>query len=369
MSDFDLEVSAWEVDLIHVNAESERSGDAIACRYFLSDGSQRVVVVDGGTKESGARLVEFIKTRYGTTIVDHVVNTHPDQDHASGLSVVLEELEVRRLWMHRPWAHAADVRELFENDNITTSTLAAKIKEGLSAAWNLEQIANERGIPIEEPFQGSLIGRFIVLAPGLARYQALIPLFSGTPAAKAEANVLTKALSWVKETVYGVAEDHNIETLSSRAETSPTNESSTCLLGVFGDGKGKALLTADCGVQALTEAADFATVSLQLSLTSDLRFVQVPHHGSRNNVTPEVLDRILGPRLPNEGGRSGSACVSAGGASETHPRRVVTNAFRRRGYPVCYAKKESFWTHTNMQPRAGYFDATPLPHYPTVESG
>ena len=31
-----------------------------------------------------------------------------------------------------------------------------------------------------------------------------------------------------------------------------------------------------------------------------LRFVQVPHHGSRRNVEPSVLDRLLGPRRPTD---------------------------------------------------------------------
>ena len=52
------------------------------------------MVVDGGTKESGKKIVEHIKIYYGTTHVDYVVNTHPDQDPASGLSVGMEELTV-----------------------------------------------------------------------------------------------------------------------------------------------------------------------------------------------------------------------------------------------------------------------------------
>ena len=70
----------YEIDFLPVG-EGDTSGDAIAVRY--GDGNEwRVMVYDGGTKASGKALVEHIKTHYGTTHVDFLVNSHPDQDHA-----------------------------------------------------------------------------------------------------------------------------------------------------------------------------------------------------------------------------------------------------------------------------------------------
>lgn len=54
----------FEIDFLPVG-EGERSGDAIAFRYGLP-GSYRVMVVDGGTKASGEKLVEHIRLHYGT---------------------------------------------------------------------------------------------------------------------------------------------------------------------------------------------------------------------------------------------------------------------------------------------------------------
>ena len=48
------------------------------------------------------------------------------------------------------------------------------------------------------------------------------------------------------------------------------------------------LLTSDIGPGGLNEAADYA---YSLGLLKPPHFVQVPHHGSRRNVTPAVLDR------------------------------------------------------------------------------
>ena len=74
----------YEIDFLPVG-NGDKSGDAIAIRYG-TQGNYKVMVVDGGTKESGQALVEHIKKYYKTDYVDYVVNTHPDQDHASGLT-------------------------------------------------------------------------------------------------------------------------------------------------------------------------------------------------------------------------------------------------------------------------------------------
>jgi len=55
------------------------------------------------------------------------------------------------------------------------------------------------------------------------------------------------------------------------------------------------LLTGDAGVPALERAADFAEFhGLDLRAVD---FSQVTHHGSKRNVGPSILNRILGPKL------------------------------------------------------------------------
>jgi len=95
----------YEIDFIKVG-DGERSGDAIAVRYG-SPGAYKVMVVDGGNKDSGQALVHHIKDCYKTNRVDYLVNTHPDSDHASGLEVVLENLQVGEAWVHQPWKEVA----------------------------------------------------------------------------------------------------------------------------------------------------------------------------------------------------------------------------------------------------------------------
>ena len=69
------------------------------------ESEQKVVLIDGGFQETGDDVVTHIKSYYGTTLIDAVVSTHPDQDHVNGLHVVLDELIVEELWIHKPWEH------------------------------------------------------------------------------------------------------------------------------------------------------------------------------------------------------------------------------------------------------------------------
>ena len=94
----------YEIDFLPVG-DGEKSGDAIAGRFgnlYGNRDEQFVFVIDRGTKESGKNLVDFIRQYYKTRKADAVFSTHPDGDHSSGLTVVLEEMDVNYLLIHRP---------------------------------------------------------------------------------------------------------------------------------------------------------------------------------------------------------------------------------------------------------------------------
>lgn len=92
--------------------------------------------------------------------------------------------------------------------------------------------------------------------------------------------------------------------------------------------------------------------------------MQVPHHGSRCDVTPYVLDRWLGSRV-GKGVVVGSAICSVGDGKGEYPRGQVNNAFLRRDYPV-YVTRGTSIIHQSGSTR-GWGDATPLPFMTRVE--
>lgn len=365
-----VQVSSYEIDFLPVG-NGERSGDAITVRWKEGE-AFKVLVYDGGTQESGAAVVSHIQTHYTTSRVDYLVSSHPDADHASGLSVVLDEAEVGEVWMHRPWEYSSIIRDYFHDGRITDDSLAERLKSKMTAAHAIEQSALAKNIPIYEPFQGCLIGPFTVLSPPHDWYvDELIQEFDKSPKPKvATADSTDWIYKIVKEAARAVsgwvAEVWGGESLREDVTTSAENLSSVVLHAVF-DGRG-ILLTGDAGVETLMRAADFAT-ALGHDLPHSIGFVQVPHHGSRNNVSPSTLDRILGAKKPADDGiYSKTAFVSAGKDSTSHPRRMVVNAFLRRGAQVIATKGQAKCHYRNMSARAGWVNATPLTFSNQVES-
>lgn len=351
----------YEIDFIPVDS-GEKSGDAICLRYGESEQNQIVIVIDGGTLESGESLVKHIRKFYKTDFVDYIISTHPDGDHVSGLRKVVEDLRCGELWMHLPWNYAEELKDKFKDSRFTTEGLEKKLKESYPAAAELESIANDKGITIYEPFQGSKIGEFLVLSPTLEWYLELVPQFSNTPEAKSLSEGFFKkairtVLNWVDET-------WDIETLSENASTTPSNESSSILYANL-DGK-KLFFTADSGIQSLEKAADYSD-GMGIDLKECI-FLQIPHHGSRNNVTPQILNRIIGEKIGRDSEKTKLAFVSVSKESETHPRKVVTNAFNRRGVKV--GKTEGAWichSHNGFH-REGTIPLNLIPFFNKVEA-
>lgn len=354
----------YEIDFLAVG-DGERSGDAIAVRYGSPD-AYHVMVVDGGTKDSGEKLVEHIKTCYQTSHVDYLVNTHPDIDHASGLEVVLENLTVGEAWVHQPWNYPHKIIHWFKDGRITVDSLKDRLQDAMYHAYQVEKLAKERGVPVYEPFQGSKIGDFYVVSPSRERYLDIIAHFDKTPTpivAPPARGLLAGAYALTEKVRSWLDERWDYETLKDGEETSYDNESSVILYANI-DERG-ILLTGDAGVQALTHAADYLELH-NIDIPSTLKFVQIPHHGSRHNVGPSILDRILGIKQPKGAPVTKHAFVSAGAKSETHPRRVVTNAFKRRCVQVTAAKGKGIHIGYNMPPR-GWSAADEIPFYDKVE--
>lgn len=344
----------YEIDFLPVG-DGDKSGDAIAMRY--GDGNEwRVVVYDGGTKTSGEKLVKHIKEHYGTTHVDFLVNSHPDQDHASGLRTVMENLSVGELWIHRPWAHATEVLKHFEDGRITAESLSQRFKEKMPHVWALEEIAIQKEIKICEPYQGSNIGCFKVLSPSKDWYlHTLLPEFNKTP----EQNRVVEASFMEK-----AQEAWNIESLREGVTTSADNESSAVLYANIDD-RG-IFLCGDAGIRGLEHAADYAD-TLFLDLPS-VKFYQIPHHGGRHNISPSILNRIVGNILPNGSTPIKTAFVSVSQGATDHPKKMVTNAFTRRGAKVVQTKGETKCSHHGTPTRQGWIVAPVVAFSDEVES-
>jgi beta-lactamase superfamily II metal-dependent hydrolase len=355
-----------EIDFLAV--ESAKSGDAIAIRYNINN-FPYIHVVDGGFSEMGPKIESHIAEYYtNQSYIDHVVLTHPDQDHASGLRYVLENMDVRALWMHRPWLYADELINRFRNYT-NVDNLAKALRDAYPLIVELEEIAVRKGIPILEVFQGASIGAFRVLSPSKEFFLQKVVESTRTPAPAADdfSAILKKALLEVarmtRAAVSFVTAGWGDEKLSNEP-TSAENEMSVVQYANFG---GKIfLLTGDAGREALQEVVNFAPYA-GLALPGINTF-QVPHHGSRRNVSSDLLDSLVGGKLSapvGSGNELFSAIVSSALEDTHHPKKAVERALHHRGAKVLATEGVSIVTGWK-RPDRGW---GPLPSraYPTEQ--
>lgn len=353
----------YEIDFIEVG---DTSGDAIALRYKINyyDKDYTVMVIDGGSKETGEKLVNHIKEYYDTEHVNYVINTHPDSDHSSGLTVVLEKLEVDRLYMHRPWEHINEIlnKAILKDKRVTEYSLKNRFKTTYyKFAYQLEEIAKNRKIQIIEPFAGTEIGIFKVLSPSKEFYLDLIINSDKTYELEGKYNdnkyINDSGINLFHNIKKEKEEDYYTDKLEKDPETSNENNTSVIMHGII-DNQG-ILFTGDAGVIALNKAYEF-----NKNIKDTLYFIQIPHHGSKHNVNSDVLNKIVGNITYQNNTKTIIAYVSAGKNDEKHPRKCVTNAFYRRGCDIHTNKKGTLCQSHNTSDRKNWYPSQKLDFFP-----
>ncbi|WP_407187698.1 competence protein ComEC [Bradyrhizobium centrosematis] len=321
-------------------------------------------MVDGGYQMTGQSVVDHINKYYGNpSFIDNVVCTHNDGDHAGGLQSVLESFDVGALWMLRPWMYAQELLPRFPTYN-NVDRLRSRFRSAYSNLAALEDIAIKRGIPIYEPFQGALIGAFHVMAPTPARFKDLVVESNKTPEG-AEDGLLAKATSFIADAARQATALVRAawgDEYFPGSDTSAENEMSVVQYALL-NGE-RIMLTGDTGRAGLREVIEYAPY-VGLVLPGIDRF-QVPHHGGRHNVTTQLLDELLGPRLPVRA-QSGTfvAVISCAKADDDHPRNSVVRAMIHRGGKVITTEGGGVRTQRGA-PARGWSAAIPM-DYPEVQ--
>jgi beta-lactamase superfamily II metal-dependent hydrolase len=330
-----------ELDFLPVGKETQ-SGDAITFRFF--DGvAHRIVVVDGGFTETSVDVLSHLEAYYGGTEIDLIVSTHPDDDHIRGLvGVVQGASRVREVWVHQPSSHGYSG---------STGHKADLVDELVAAA-------RTAGALVREPFAGDqFCGAVTVAGPSREDYE----LWLGQETTLDTERMIAKqaaqsALIGALRAKYGgtLTSDPG-ETLTSGEGTTPRNQHSV-ILNIVVEGK-RALLTGDAGAPALHAAANTLD---QLGLSNPYPWVfQVPHHGSRRNLDPEILDRLIGVVGTFDGGVH-EAIASVAAKADDHPRGAVSNAMRRRGYDMFATRGRTLHCNSGYPARPNWHEAQSL---------
>lgn len=330
-----------EIDFIPVGDQAN-TGDAILCHFTdPGTGFNRVVLIDGGFKDTSASIVAHIQQYYDTDRIDLMVCTHPDDDHINGLFGVFEELEVGQLLIHQPSTYG------FTSDDVK----ANKIND-------LIDLAQTHGTDVvTDAFAGERFfsGALMVAGPTEGYYKELL---SGHADSRSLANKVGSAFQTaarvMKRALSTRTTDPGEGELTDHGGTTARNNTSF-VLDLQVDGY-RALFTGDAGAPALTYAADHLEAVGRAASSPD--FFDIPHHGSRHNLTSDIMNRLVGPIVGDT--RARSAFVSVGKEADDFPRAEVANAFTRRGYTVCATRGKTIHWSRNAVPRPGWVPITPL---------
>lgn len=338
---------AYEIDFIGVGAnKATKDADAICLRWKNEDNVYRpytVGIVDGGFEAHGEAMVQHMNEYYfddirgnkdaSEKVVDFVVVTHPHQDHTAGIKAIMENFFVRAIYMNRPWLYAEELIDYVHDGRITIDSLERRIREENKTIMEIEKIAEDREIPIKEALQGTSIeGKVLILSPSKEFYLDLLAESPKTPVCEENAGGgllkgLEKTAKQIKDAALILFESWTEELLREEVSTTPENEASVVLRGIV-DGEGF-MLTGDAGIRALTEAMEYMEARGE-DPKAKVSFFQIPHHGSRHNISPSILDRMLGKPV-KKGESRHVTCVASVAEGSDHPLKMVTNAFIRRG--------------------------------------
>lgn len=328
-------------------------GDSLWIEYGDRAAPNRIIV-DGGTKGTAKRL-EPALVEIGDDGFTHelLVITHIDDDHIAGVLALLEKGYINRfreVWFNGR-AHLNPGAELEEygaaqGERLTTALLTAKKR--WNQAFDGEQVAlTETGDPQQVTLPNGM--EITVLSPGWPELTALAKVWDREVD---DANLNPKKpLIFVpnpdSEFEGFGAEQIDVDDLADEdleEDDKEANCSSIVLLLKYLNMK--MLLGADAKPSVMVEAIKKFTGGEPLPVD----IFKLPHHGSRNNVSKELLELVPSKKV----------VISTNGAYHQHPdlqaiARVIK--YSPRGVELvfnCRTKFNEMWSSSKLQKKWGY---------------
>lgn len=271
----------YEVHLLKLG-----DADSIVIMYKAgNDSSRKIVVVDAGNIEDWKEIKSFIYNRWGTYVIDVAICTHPDKDHKGGFFGLFEDADVtiQKFYAIDPYLHIKDgeykdglsddqrkkaARRPFnypteEKDvNLLDVADSKNVLESVRDGYKFDQLPLEVVGPSDEYYHKAALGM-------MESYKEVVE--------DPESTEYDEDAKIDDEEALSVIDEDN--------ETSYTNQSSIILLFRPNE-RMKFLLTGDTSCGALLEAHK----KYREELTGCV--LKVPHHGSKHNLTTELIERL-----------------------------------------------------------------------------
>lgn len=313
-NDINIKTDKYLIRFFKVGTAS-KGGDAILIRLFNEDDEEVIILIDCGYKETGSAIVEYIKRNCTTNRIERIYNTHPDKDHIGGLVAILDsDLEVGTIFMNRPWKDSGFTKDFFKDKRITNNSLIERIRDAFFYADEVEDIAKKKNVKILKCFsdETSIHSEIEILSPSKQLYKNKLLSSSKTPDSIFDEYNQPFVRKEIQEEDYKA--DRMIEWFDDET-TSPINE--TSLVIAFHLGNMHFLFTGDAGKEALTQALDRYEYLHGERSAYNFTHVQLPHHGSRKNISPILIKRFSNPVY--------IISCPPDGLKEGHPSRRLIN--------------------------------------------
>lgn len=281
-------VDKFEIRFFPIGTKS-KGGDAILLRLYDANDNLCVIVIDGGYSDDGQSILDYLSV-LGIDRIDLVVNTHPDEDHILGLITIFSDdnIEIGKLLMNRPWLDANLKVSYFKDGRITENSLNNRITEKFKRAFELEQLAIKKigENNIIHPERGMVYNNILfILGPSSDLYNRHLLASDKTPVVE---TMESRKFSLKKLNFVRYIEGTFVKWIFGE-QTSDINE--TSLVMYLDLHSHKFLFTGDVGQDGLKEALDYYETKPGCK-ASDFSHIQLPHHGSRKNLNPTLIQRI-----------------------------------------------------------------------------
>lgn len=287
-----------------------------------------VFFLDGGNQEYGTKIVQHYKKWIKPHLYENrtiaFINSHPHTDHINGLIEIVKELGEEITW----GIYNDPVKFISEElrKNIKQSALRKEdadidhLYKSFQKVQELNDLCEQYNIEIKEALTDVFNYKEIkIVSPTREFYTSKVQMFTNID-----------FLKRVDYTNSPVEVDETLESLKPCAivdeknDASPENLSAT-VIELIDSSSNRYLLTSDAGVES------FDDMEKNGFDTENLTIVQLPHHGSRRNISTNWIGKFA-PEM---------FIISAQGNTK-HPRKAVLSCIKKN-LPNC----KTYSTHKN----------------------
>jgi beta-lactamase superfamily II metal-dependent hydrolase len=280
---------------IQITMVDVEDGDAIII-FFEGNGKKHVSLIDGGRRQYAEKVIgklDAILKKAGKQSPDLLVVTHYDSDHIGGIPAIIDKYKngIRELWIHKP---GTVIENSFTQKNHQTNLLEIAKEEKLIAEIDvvMESInelrevidkAQKHKIFIKEPFANETsfdnLPELRVIGPTKEYYNGI---FKDEKAF--ESFVFHEALGMkLEQSLHpaSISQKTSCSRLPTTSKITQTNKASV-IIKVVAEDKSY-LFTGDAGIES------FHAISNYEKELKDIYWVKVPHHGSINNISEDLI--------------------------------------------------------------------------------